>query len=467
MASISSLGAGSGLFTNDLVNQLVSAERAPAELRLNQRQAEAEAEISAYGKISSALEALKEPLDALSDIDSMRAFVGSSSNESVATASVDVSSASRGSYSLDVQQLAQAQSLASASFADRDTTAVGTGTLSLNVGGTVTDITVDGSNNTLDGLAAAINDSNAGVSASVIDTGSGFKLVLSADESGTANAVQVSVTDSDGDNTNASGLSQFAFDGVTSNMQETVVAKDAIFNINGIEVTQPGNTIEGVIDGVTFNLLSVGTSVVKVDQDPDAVTERVQAFIDKFNELQDVVSSVAGFDSGSGVGGVLSGDSAVRSIQNTLRGMLTSIPAGLENSPIRTLGDIGITTDPSTGKLEFDESLFKDQLQGYPDSLTTLFAETDSGDGIAAKMAVSLDGFLKSDGLLDNRTDGLNKTLENISDQRIRLDDRIASYEERLIRQFSAADSLIAQIQSTGNYVSQQLAAIAPQSSSE
>src|SRR5690606_34413704 len=169
---------------------------------------------------------------------------------------------SRGSYSLDVKELAQAQSLASGTFVDRDTTAVGSGTLTFNVGGVETEITVDGSNNTLDGLAKAINDSNVGVAAGVVDSGSGFRLVLSADESGLDNAMQISVSDSDGNNTDSSGLSQFAFDGVTSNMTETVAAKDARLDINGIEVTRSSNTVDGVVDGVTFDLFAIGTSTV-------------------------------------------------------------------------------------------------------------------------------------------------------------------------------------------------------------
>jgi len=462
MASIQSLGAGSGLFTNDLVNQLVQAERAPAETRLNRREAETQAQISAFGKIRGALEALKSPMEALSQSDSMKAYTASSSNEGVVGVTLDSAKANRGNYSVDVQQLARAQSLASTEQADRDTTAMGTGTLTLNVGGSSTDITIDSSNNTLQGIADAINDANAGVSAGIVDTGSGYRLVMSSDESGTANEISVSVADDDGNNTDTGGLSRFAFDGTTSNMEETVAAKDAILDINGITVTRSSNTIENVVDGVTFNVSSTGTSTVKVDQDPGAVADKVQAFVDKFNALQDQIKKVAGYNSSSEEGGVLTGDATVRSIQSDLRQQLTNIPAGLESSPIRMLADVGITTDPSSGKLEFDESVFKEKLQENPEEMTTLFSDTEQGDGIATQMVASAERYLGSDGLLANRTDGLNDTLEDIEDQRFDLNDRIASYEERLISQFSAADQLISQIQSSGNYVQQQLAAMAP-----
>lgn len=467
MASITSLGAGSGIFSNDLVNQLVNAERAPTEQRLNQKQSLTEAKISAYGNIRSAIEALRAPMEKLSTAEGLKAFTATSSNEGVVSASIDASLANRGSYSLDVKQLAQAQSLASGVFADRDTTTVGTGTLTLNVGGVATDIAVDGSNNTLEGLASSINEANAGVSASVVDTGSGFRLVMSAEDTGAANAIQVSVADDDGNNTDAAGLSQFVFDGTTSNMEETVQAKDAIVDVNGIEITRASNTVEGVIEGVTFDVKSLGTSTVKVDQDAEAVSGRVQEFVDKFNALQDVIQKFSGFNEASGRGGVLSGDSTIRGIEGELRRMLTTIPEGLEDSPIRMLADVGIKTDPSTGKLEFDEVKFQEQLQDNPEAMTALFAEKDGVEGIAERMVNAVTDFVASDGALANRTEGLNSTLEDIQDQRDRLDLRIASYEERLIKQFSAADSLISQIQSNGNFVAQQLAALAPQSNNQ
>ncbi|MGM0767043.1 MAG: flagellar filament capping protein FliD [Pseudomonadota bacterium] len=463
MAAITSMGAGSGIFTNELLDQLVNAERAPTEQRLDRKQSQTEAKISAYGKIRSAVEGLRSPMEALSAAEGLKAFTASSSNEGVAGVSVDPAKANRGSYSLNVTQKAQAQSLASGAFADRDTTSVGSGTLTLNVGGVATDITVDGSNDTLEGLAASINDANAGVSAGVVDTGSGYKLVLSADETGEENAIQISVADGDGNNADASGLSQFVFDGTTSNMDETVAAMDAKLEVNGIEITRPTNSIEGVVDGVNFDIKSLGASTVKVEQDSEAVAGRVQEFVDKFNSLQDVIKQYAGFNPESGQGGVLSGDATVRGIQNELRRMMTTVPEGLEDSPIRMLADVGIKTQPSTGKLEFDQAKFTEQLEANPEAMTALFAEKDGVDGIAERTVNTVTDFLASDGALASRTEGLNNALQDIQDKRERLDLRIASYEERLIKQFSAADSLISQIQSSGDYVTQQLASLAPQ----
>ena len=656
MASISSLGIGSGVLTSDLVDQLVQAERAPTENRLTQKTEQTQALLSAYGKLRSAVTELRLPMRQLSAPDNLKAFSASSSNEGIGV-SVDSTKASRGTYSVEVTSLAGAQALASRDvFADRDATSVGQGTLTLNVGDKTTNITVDNSNDTLQGLANAINDSDAGVSAGVIDTGSGFQLVLSADETGTANAVSISVSgDTGGTDTDNQGLSRFAFNtgmDTDAGLQETIAASDAVMKINGVEVTRSTNSFENVIDGLTFDITETGSSTIKVQQDLGAVADRVQGFVDKFNSLQSTIDSLAGFNSEAGVGSLLTGDSTVRSIQNQLRQVLTRVVPGLENSSVRSLADVGITTNFETGGLEFDRAKFEEQLKNNPDDVTALFAEqgrtTDSqvefvrsglntepgrydinitqaatrgslsgaaftapvtigagndeltfevngetsvsvqltqqtyntaqeladeiqaqlnatnalnasgsgvqvgvgsggeltfissdygsesnvsltsvedgsayglsvaagtsgvdvagtiggrtaeGDGqvlfmgagnggasglqvrilgdqtgsrgsitfvegVAERTVDLVSSFVGADGAIESRTESLNRDLEQIQENQVRLEERIAAYRERLVSQFTAADSLISQLNSTQDYVSQQLAALAPQ----
>lgn len=650
MASISSLGIGSGVLTSDLVEQLVAAERRPTEVRLDQKTERTEALISAYGMLRSAVTELRLPMRQLGSADAMKSFSATSSGSNI-DVSVDASKASRGSYSLDVKSLAQSQALASRDvFADRDATSVGRGTMTLQVGDKTTNITIDSSNDTLQGLANAINEANAGVSAGVIDTGNGFQLVLSADETGEANAVNISVTE-DGA---APGLSRFAFDTADpenmDGMRQTIAASDAVMEINGVEIRRATNTIENVVDGLTFNITGEGKSTIKVEQDTAAVAERVQAFVDKFNELQGTIRELSSFDSETGQGSILTGDSTVRNIQNQLKRVLTDIIPGLENASVRSLADVGIGTDFRTGELQFDSQKFQQQLRENPDDVTALFAEqgrtsdsqvefvrsgsntqpgnydinvtqmasrgtlnyaipdtadaiqvqadnsftfrvdgatnatvsiaagdysgadfaaaiqealrnnsalsaagrsvqvgydategltftsnrfgsdsnvsltslnnvtglntatgtagqdvqgtingqTAQGDGQVLFLANSAGGdaaglqvritggdvgnrgsvkfiegvseravdaitsILGADGALSSRTDALNRDLERIQEDRIKLDLRIESYQERLVKQFSAADSLISQLNNTRDYVTQQLAALAP-----
>jgi len=656
MASISSLGIGSGVLTSDLVDQLVQAERAPTENRLTQKTEQTQALLSAYGKLRSAVTELRLPMRQLSAPDNLKAYSASSSNEGIGV-SVDSTKASRGTYSVEVTSLAGAQALASRDvFADRDATSVGQGTLTLNVGDKTTNITVDNSNDTLQGLANAINDSDAGVSAGVIDTGSGFQLVLSADETGTANAVSISASgDTGGTDTDNQGLSRFAFNtgmDIDAGLQETIAASDAVMKINGVEVTRSTNSFENVIDGLTFDITETGSSTIKVQQDLGAVADRVQGFVDKFNSLQSTIDSLAGFNAEAGVGSLLTGDSTVRSIQNQLRQVLTRVVPGLENASVRSLADVGITTNFETGGLEFDRAKFEEQLKNNPDDVTALFAEqgrtTDSqvefvrsglntepgrydinitqaatqgrlsgaaftapftigaandeltfqvngetsvsvqlsqqtyntaqeladeiqaqlnannalnasgsgvqvgvgsvgeltftssdygsdsnvsltsvedgsayglsaatgtsgvdvagtiggrtaeGDGqvlflgsgnggasglqvrilgdqtgsrgsitfvegVAERTVNLVSSFVGADGAIESRTESLNRDLEQIQENQARLEERIAAYRERLVSQFTAADSLISQLNSTQDYVSQQLAALAPQ----
>jgi flagellar hook-associated protein 2 len=377
--AISSLGVGSGVLTSDLVDQLVAAERAPTETRLDRQTQKNEALLSAYGKLRSAVTELRLPMRQLSSPDNLKAFSATSSNEDI-NVSVDSSKASRGSYNVNVTSLAQSQALATrASFADRDSSSVGQGRLTLSVGDNVTNIDIDASNDTLQGVANAINGADAGVSVGVIDTGEGYQLVFSADETGTANAVSISASsDSDGSDTDASGLSRFAFNDsmdADSGLRETITAENAVMEINGVAVTRATNTIENVVDGLTFNLSALGESTVKVDQNLDAVASRVQGFVDKFNGLQSTIDSLAGFNSESGQGSLLTGDSTVRGIQNQLRSILNRVVPGLENSSVRSLADVGVTTNFETGGLEFDAAKFKDQLARNPDDVTALFAE--------------------------------------------------------------------------------------------
>jgi len=661
MAGISSLGIGSGVLTSDLVDQLVAAERSPTDTRLNRKTEQTDALLSAYGKLRSAVTELRLPMRQLSAPDNLKAFSASSSNEEIGVA-VDSTKANRGTYNVDVTSLASAQALASnAVFDDRDSTSVGQGTLTLNVGDNTANIIIDNSNDSLQGLANAINDSDTGVSAGVIDTGNGFQLVLSADETGTANAVSISVSgDNSGTDTDNLGLSRFAFNAgmdVGAGLQETIAATDAVMQINGVEITRSTNSFENVIDGLTFDISGTGISTVRVEQDLGAVSGRVQGFVDKFNSLQSTIDSLAGFNAEAGRGSLLTGDSTVRDIQNQLRQILTRVVPGLENSSVRSLADVGITTNFETGGLEFDRAKFEEQLKNNPDDVTALFAEqgraTDSqvefirsssetqpgsydinvtqvasqgnllaGSALAAGIAIdgsndeltlqvngetsvslqltqqtytsaqdlvdeiqsqlnsnnalgaagtsvraeldasgnlsftsskygsesavtlasaenaaifgldsvtstagvdvagTIDGraaegdgqvlflgadnggpsglqarilgdatgsrgsitfiegvaertvnlvtsFVGADGALDARTESLNRDLEQIQENRIRLEERIVSYRERLVSQFSAADSLISQLNSTQDFVSQQLAALAPRNNRE
>ena len=204
--------------------------------------------------------------------------------------------------------------------------------------------------------------------------------MFAAKDSGTENAIEISVIDTgDGNSTDALGLSQLSFDGTNNHLTESVVAKDALFSINGIAITRQSNTVSDAIDGVTFTLTGKtngSPATVSITQDTDKVLERIQDFVDAFNEVKTILNEVTAFDpNNTNETGLLLGDSTVRSINSQLRSVLSQMVPGLDNSSVRSLAEVGIATDRTTGFLEIDEEQFKKVLTESPDDVIALFAE--------------------------------------------------------------------------------------------
>lgn len=400
MASISSVGFGSGLFSSDLIDQLVEVEREPTVKRLDLREAEINTQLSDFGRIQSALINLRLSARVLSNPDALGTLKATSTASNF-SATVDDSSAITGTYSVEVTALAQAHSIATGVFVDKETT-LGTGTLNITAGGTSAAITIDNGNNTLEGVRDAINaESSLNVSASVIDTGSGYQLVLAATETGLDNAIEVTVTDDDGNNTDTSGLSQLAFNGSAQNLTETVAALDSSVKINGITLTRSSNVIDDAITGVTLNLSGKNAgspATLKLELDSDGITDRVQDFVDKYNELQTLVNEVTAFDTSTNQAGSLLGDASLRNIMSQTRNLLGSVVGGLESAGVRTLSEVGITTKASTGEastdsgtLIFNSTTFKQKLASSRDDIMAIFAEQGRTSDSQVKFLSSTD----------------------------------------------------------------------------
>lgn len=175
------------------------------------------------------------------------------------------------------------------------------------------------------GIRDAINAApdNKGVTASIINVDDGVggtvsRLVLTSNNTGTTNELTVTASDDDGNNTDATGLSQL----ISSNMLETSVAQDALVKINGFDVTRPSNTITDAVDGLTLNLkaASPGTPVsVGVSLDKSAISKTVGEFVDAYNKLGSVIRSLGSYDAQSKEAGSLLGDSMLRNLQSQLR----------------------------------------------------------------------------------------------------------------------------------------------------
>lgn len=401
MATITSTGLGSGIDVNSIVPKLVTAERKAMDTRLDKQEATLQAKLSSWGTVKGAFSDLKSSLLSLK-LPSTFQKVAATSSDSSALGVTAASNADLGQYRMEVKQLAQSHSLASKSFANA-TDVVGTGTLTIRLGTTDYDpdtdtyngfsqnpdkgsksLIIDSSNNTLTGVRDAINKANIGVSASLVNDGGGYRLVLNTTEGGANNSVQISAADSDGNHTDLNGLSALAFNAGATNMQQTLAAQDARLTINGLDVNSSSNTITTALKGVTLNLNQAQPGKViqvGINQDTSAAVSGLENFVAKFNELNKTVNSVAGYDAKTKTAGVLQGDALVRGAMSQVRAQLNASIPGLSGT-VRSLSDIGIKTEDD-GSLAFDTAKFTSALTKDREGVMALFTQqgrtTDSG----------------------------------------------------------------------------------------
>ena len=385
--------SGTNLDVNTLVSQLMQAERAPLAA-IQRAQTGFQSKISAYGKMQSALSTLG---DAARKLDLPATFRASSARVSDATvlgASASAGAAA-GTYSIEVQALAQAQKLGSAAFAAADSV-VGTGSLRIQLGtyasgpNTFTanpnkaalDVTVDASNNTLAGVRDAINNAAGDVRASIISDGSGFRLALTSIEGGVANSLKITAVDADGSNTNTSGLSQLAYDPIAAigsgkNLTQNQASQDALLYIDGVRVLKSSNTVSDAIDGLTLNLTKVNTgSTVSVTVAPDteAMKSALDGFVKAYNGFNTTARQLTFYDAGNRTAGALQGDATARAMQSSVRGILSSVAGGLSGGLTR-LSQIGLSLQ-SDGALAFDTAKFQKAVDSNSADLAALFTTT-------------------------------------------------------------------------------------------
>ncbi len=388
---VNTLGAGSGIDTQALITNLVAIERSAPQGRIDEKRTNTETQISAFGLLNSALSTLQSAATKLGNSDS---FNSKSASFTDSTAFLPVSlepEAQAGDYSFQITQLAQAQSLSSAVFTNTTDT-VGQGTLTFAFGrwdtanppttftedttSTQQVITIDGTNNTLNGLAQAINDADFGVQASIVNDGSGFRLVMRAD-SGLDNQLQITVAESGGSPTNndSSDLSRFAFNASGLQMTQNQAGLDAQLTVNGLAVTRATNTINDVIDGFEFTLADTTTIPVSVSIDEDKSTgeKAVRDFFTAYNTFLEALEPITGFNEETDEFGILAHDALAKSVPGQIRQLLVGSVTGL-SSTIHSLTNVGIRTELD-GTLSIDEEDFTDALNNNYDLFKKLFIE--------------------------------------------------------------------------------------------
>ena len=465
MAGLTSTGIGSGLDVAGLVTKLVDAERTPVLTRLATKEATLQAQLSGFGLVKGALDKVNSALGALNSPTLLTTNKATVSDDSRFTASADASAAA-GSYSVQVSQLAAAQKLASGAFAGPDAV-VGTGTLTLALGGNSASITIDDGNNTLAGIRDAINAARdasgrpLGVTATLVtSTGgsasepAGTYLLLTSNVTGAANTISLAASGGDG------GLAALQYQaGASDNgLTERQAPADAVVQVDGFTYSSASNTVTGALAGVTLNLKATTTTPVTltVSADTGAVRGKVQALVDAYNGLHQVIKQQAGYDTAAGKGGVLIGEPALRNLETQLRRALTDPPGGAAG-PIKSAADLGIGFDAS-GTMTFDGGKLDALLAGDRSAVAGFL---QGSQGVIGRMRGVVDGYLRSDGgILAARTDGIDRRLKDIADQRDALATRMDALQQQYLKQFNALDSLLGQLQSTGTFLTQQLAAL-------
>jgi flagellar hook-associated protein 2 len=451
MPTLRSSGVGSGIDINGLVAQLVAAERAPAEQRLQRAGTRITTQLSALGTLRGALSALQSSVSALKTPAAFQGRRADTTDGTLMSATAD-SSAATGSYTVEVKQLASAQKLASGPYVAGPDAVVGTGTLTISSGGKSFDVSIAESANSLRGVRDAINAAagNDVVQATLIQAVDGARLVLTARATGATSAIQVTPTGGDG------GLVALAYQaGGTTNLVEIAAARNAEAVIDGFTVQSTSNVLGDAIDGVSIALLAAkpGTDIqLNVGNDESATREKVQKFVADLNTAMGTLAKLRAYDPATSTAGPLLGDSMLRGIEESLRRQVSSASSSAA-APYNSLNSIGITI-AADGTFSLDESRLTKALAADYDSVGRLFGSTD---GVGVRIADVLDRALRSDGQVTARNDSLLAGKKSLDRDQAALDARMVSVEARYRAQFIAMDSLLASLQNTSNYLAQQL----------
>lgn len=465
MGVTSATGVGSGIDINSIVSQLVKSEGQPAFNAITRQEDAANARLSGLGSLKSALSSFKSSLSGLANGSVFKTHTASSSDEAIVKVTAGTGSVA-GSHSVQVTQLATAQqSITNAEFASSAAT-VGTGTLTItNTAGAAFSVTVDASNNTLAGIRDAINasSSNSAVTASIINVdaadGSGTtvsKLVLTADSTGLSNAFTISGSDTDGDNTNASGLSQL-FTAGSSGYASPVAAANAQILVDGQTATRSTNSMTDVLPGLTLDLQKavVGTSVtVGVTLDTASISKTISGFVTAYNALHTSAASLGSYG-GTAKGatnGALLGDATLRYVNSQLRTNTTGTVSSA-TSDYNSLAMIGVSVD-QYGVMSLDSSKLTTALTSNLESVSDVFS---SSDGVATRLSSVLTEMLASGGPIDAQQTSLNSTISGFAAKREAIQLRLDNLQKAMQKQFIAMDVAVAKFQNTGTYLTNAL----------
>lgn len=431
-------GILSGIDTSGLIDAIISASGIPKqtmEARITDFETKNERITDLISRISDVTTALED----MESIGDFRSFAADYTENDSFTVDLD-GDAVEGSYDIEINQMARSEQWVGLGQSDNATDLGLSGDLEFTYDGETTTIDVTGM--TLTEIATAVNDTD-GVTAYVMDTGDSsnpYRLVVQGDDRG-----------SDYDLSFSGDAAVDAMLGFDDSANRTVEAASAELTINGVDVTSDTNTVTDAVPGMTINI--TGTTddaiAVEVSSDPDAIEEKVQTFVDAYNDVVNFITTNSLYDSEEGVRGAFVGESGVRRVASGMKSIVTSQFADL-GQDYDSLGLMGIETT-SSGTLEIDSDKFQEILLAEPDQVADMFT---SDDGFIAAMKEQLDVYTDStDGSLQVRKDSIEDRISDLNDDVEMLEDRMDRLESRLRSQFTSLEVNMGELQASQSYI--------------
>ena len=429
-------GLATGMDTGAIVEALMKIERQPID-RLQKDKTYFQNRLKAFTDFNSKLTDLKAKADAIDTASELNTPKATASSDAYFSATAS-STASMGTYQISVVDMAQVQKDVSDGVADSSAKNFGTGTLTLTVGGTPTNITIDSTNNSLSGIVSAINSADLGVTATIINDGtaSPYRMVLTGD------------TVDDTFSLDSSGLSGGTYANPT--MVNKQSAQPAHIQVDGIDIYSETNTFEEAIQGVTLNLLDSDNSVtttLTLASDPDATTTKIKDFVTAYNSAISFISAQKSADWGH--------DSTFTSIKRQMQSLLTDT-INVSGS-FSSLSDLGIATQRN-GTLLVNSTKLSDAMSTDFNGVISLFSGESGVDGISQIFSNFLDDVTDTyDGFLATKKESTTSTVKRIDRQVDNLEARMVSRQKTLEAQFSAMEDLVSSLNSQSSFLSQQM----------
>ena len=450
MAGISFGGLGNGLDFGQVVDQLVKVAHMPVD-RLTAKKATLNSKSTDYATLSTKLIVLQSASDKLRLSTSFDRTATSVSDTGVLSATGS-STATPGSYAIRITQLAQSNQITNTSTktvtaTTTDIVSGSSGTFTLQVGSGANQTVSLSATATLDDLKNAINDLGAGVTASIINTGSdttpAYRLVLTSTSTGSGNGITIVADDTTLDFANSSGTG--GVDTLQAAQDATLIVGDP--TLNPVTLQRSSNTVSDAISGVTLTLTgTTGSSTVRVNvtRDTSAVKENIKALATAYNEVVKFINERNTYDVTTKQGGNFFNEPTVRGILSQIRTALSSSVAGL--STLSTVGELGFKTERD-GTVTVDEAKLDTSLSASYSAVKNLFIMQTTSTGIAQLITNAVDTVDDAvGGALTLRKSGLTKEITNLTDEIAKKEDLLAQYEDRLKRQYAALDGLLAQL---------------------